>query len=100
LSNPKKIIALQERDVFNGKGFYDRASNRAESPQERWFDLFLISFRDGVVIAQAMTPGRDMRESEKTIPFVKKLKTENMTGTTFKPGVEWDTSGTHVQPVG
>jgi hypothetical protein len=47
-----------------------------------------------------MTPGRDVRESEKTIPFVKKFKVENMTGTTFKPEVEWDKSGTHVQPVG
>jgi len=69
-------------------------------PQERWFDFFLISFREGVLIAQAMTPGRDVRESEKTIPFVKKLKAENMTRTTFKPEVEWDTLGTQVQPVG
>jgi hypothetical protein len=60
----------------------------------------LSLFGSGVVIAQAMTPGRDMSESEKKIPFVKKLKDENMTGATFKPEVKWDKLGTQFEPVG
>jgi len=63
--------------------------------------IFSLSlFGSGVVIAQATTPGRDVSECEKTIPFVKKLKDENMTGTTFKPEVKWDKLGTQIQPVG
>jgi hypothetical protein len=70
------------------------------NPPRKGGSTFSLSlFVSGVLIAQATTPGRDVSESEKTISFVKKLKDENMTGTTFKPEVEWDKLGTQVQPV-